>query len=65
VELAFSMLDMDMGRQYLGQLRHSGPGRYSMRYDALGMPGRWELRLVVTPTSGKAFAVVLVDRMGR
>lgn len=63
IGLAVSMLDMDMGRQYMGRLRRVQSGRFRERFGALGMPGRWEIRLVVSMNGGRPFPLVLVDHM--
>jgi hypothetical protein len=55
------MLDMDMGQQLMGALRETAPGRYVLRVPALGMVGRWGVRLAVTPPRSGRFDVTMID----
>jgi copper transport protein len=63
VTLTFAMLDMEMGTQaYV--LRETSPGVYEHSAPALVMVGHWGLSFQVTPSGGRPFTVILVDKAG-
>jgi len=64
VKLSFSMPSMNMWQAYTTVLKTSGPGRYKATVPVLGMAGRWQLRVSVSPRSSAAFPVTVTDRMG-
>jgi predicted metal-binding membrane protein len=56
----YTMLDMSM-RDVSVPLPQTGSGTYSASRPALGMAGRWGLRLDIEPRSAHAFTVSVVD----
>jgi hypothetical protein len=62
VRIAFTMLDMRM-RGAGGGLLQIAPGRYASTRAALGMGGRWGVRVDVAPPRGRPFSVRVVDLM--
>jgi YtkA-like protein len=62
VRVTFTMLDMPMsGRRHV--LHETAAGRYAGAVPALGMNGRWGVRVEVTPKAGLPFSVDMVDRV--
>jgi hypothetical protein len=63
IRATFTMLDMDMpgvSTSFSGR----GSGRYSASAPALGMAGRWGLRIDIRPPRGRRFGVNVVDEVG-
>jgi hypothetical protein len=58
------MPSMNMWQAYKTVLKPFGPGRYEATVPVLGMAGRWQLRVSVSPRSAAAFPVIVTDRMG-
>ena len=63
IQATFTMLDMDMPSAS-ASFAGSGLGRYRASTPALGMAGRWGLRIDVHPPRGSRFAVNVVDEVG-
>ena len=63
VTVTYSMPAMDMWGGLQTTLRPAGAGRYRANEPVLGMPGIWQLRIAVAPPGGRAYAVVVNDRM--
>jgi YtkA-like len=64
VKLSFSMPSMNMWQAYTTVLTPAGLGRYEATVPVLGMAGRWQLRISVSPRACTAFPVTVTDRMG-
>jgi hypothetical protein len=62
VRTTFTMLDMEMPGVST-RLRRTGPGTYGRTVPALGMSGRWGLRIGITPSHAKTLLVGVVDRV--
>jgi hypothetical protein len=62
VRLTVSMLDMNMGSFTL-PLPERRAGTYARMFPVVGMSGRWGFRLDVTMRRGRAFRLLLADRM--
>ena len=60
VNVAFSMLEMEMGQQDY-ELPETAPGVYGRAAPALVMVGHWELAFEIDPVAGKPFTVRFVD----
>lgn len=64
VKATISMAEMDMG-SLTGHLSQTRPGIYARTAPALGMSGRYELRIDVAPGHGvRPFTATLLDDMG-
>jgi hypothetical protein len=63
VTVAFSMPSMKMWNAYTVTLAPAGRGRYAATVPVIGMAGRWQLRLDVSPRVGQAFRIAVADRM--
>jgi hypothetical protein len=65
VTVAFSMPAMNTWQLLTSHLAPAGNGTYTGTEPILGMPGIWQLRLQVTPSTAPAFGLTIDDRMGR
>jgi hypothetical protein len=63
VELSFSMPSMNMWKAYTTVLKPAGMGRYEATVPVLGMAGRWQLGVRVSPRASTTFSVTITDRM--
>jgi YtkA-like len=63
VTVTYSMPAMDMWNALQMTLVPAGGGGYRANEPVLGMPGIWQLRIMVAPPGARAFTVVVNDRM--
>ena len=61
VRITFTMVGMG---GLTGRLPQTAAGLYNHRGPILGMSGRWNIRLDITPRHAARFSVILVDRLG-